>query len=391
LRNNIFNSEIEGITVILDIQVNLSDCFSRSVIIFGNGEIEPSMVQIYEKYMQRCIDLARNGKGRVAPNPLVGSVIVYNDKIIGEGYHQVFGGAHAEVNAIRSVADKSILPQSTLFVNLEPCAHSGKTPPCSDLIVSEKIKKVVIGTVDPNPMVAGRGIQRLHSAGIDVVENILKEECCELNKRFFTFHQHHRPFIILKWAQSNDGYIDIVRSPGTPIGPNWISNPVSRKLVHKWRSVEQAIMVGTNTVIYDNPSLDTRFWSGKSPLRVVPDRTGRIPATAKIFDGSHKTIVFTENPKEKMPNVEFVKTDFSQNVIGQMLDYFFINDIQSVMVEGGSRLIQSFIESGVWDEARVFVGHADFKSGIKAPHLSVDPASGKFILNDKLLIFQNLH
>jgi diaminohydroxyphosphoribosylaminopyrimidine deaminase / 5-amino-6-(5-phosphoribosylamino)uracil reductase len=351
----------------------------------------PSMVQIYEKYMQRCIDLARNGKGRVAPNPMVGSVIVYNDRIIGEGYHQYFGGAHAEVNAIRSVTEKSLLPQSTLYVNLEPCAHSGKTPPCSDLIVSEKIKKVVIGTVDPNSMVAGRGIQRLRNSGVEVIENILKEDCQELNKRFLTFHKHHRPYVILKWAQSNDGYIDIVRSPGTPIGPNWISNPVSRMLVHKWRSVEQAIMVGTNTVIYDNPSLDTRLWSGRSPLRVVPDRIGRIPESAKIFDGKHKTIVFTEIPKDNTANVEFIKVDFNQNVIDQMLEHLFTNDIQSVMVEGGSRLIQSFIESGVWDEARVFVGHTNFKSGIKAPHLSFDPASSKSILNDKLLIYQNLH
>jgi diaminohydroxyphosphoribosylaminopyrimidine deaminase/5-amino-6-(5-phosphoribosylamino)uracil reductase len=347
------------------------------------------MLQIYEKYMQRCIDLAKNGKGKVAPNPMVGSVVVYNDLIIGEGYHQYFGGPHAEVNAINSVKDKSLLPHSTLYVNLEPCAHSGKTPPCSDLIIAEKIKKVVIGISDPNSVVAGKGIQKLSDSGIEVVRDILKDECLELNKRFFTFHLHHRPYVILKWAQSRDGFIDIHRTPDTPIGPNWISNPVSRMLVHKWRSVEQAIMVGTNTVIFDNPSLDTRLWKGNSPVRVIPDRLGKIPDTAKVFDGKNKTIVFTEKFKENKINLEFVKIEFSKDTLPLILSYLYKNNIQSVLIEGGGKLIQSFIEAELWDEARVFKGHADFRSGIKAPQLLEKSKSFIYILNDSLFIYQN--
>lgn len=349
------------------------------------------MVQIYEKYMQRCIDLARNGKGRVAPNPMVGSVIVYNDIIIGEGYHQKFGGPHAEVNAINSVKDKSLLPKSTLYVNLEPCAHSGKTPPCSDLIISEKIKRVVIGTIDPNSVVAGRGIQKLKNSGVEVIQDILTDECLELNKRFFIFHKQKRPFVVLKWAQSRDGFIDINRTPETPIGPNWISNPISRMLVHKWRSVEQAIMVGTNTIIYDNPSLDTRLWTGNSPVRVIPDRKGRIPGHAKVFDGNHKTIVFTEQYFENRKNLEFVKIEPGKDVLQSILSYLFKNDIQSVLIEGGGKLIQSFIDANLWDEARVFKGHSDFKSGVKSPELNASSKTFKTILNDTLIIYQNQH
>lgn len=339
--------------------------------------------------MQRCIDLARNGKGRVAPNPMVGSVIVYNDKIIGEGYHRYFGGAHAEVNAINSVKDKSLLSESTLYVNLEPCAHMGKTPPCSDLIVEKKLKKVVIGTSDPNSVVAGKGIQKLINAGIEVVEGILKEECLELNKRFFTFHLYKRPFIVLKWAQSKDGFIDFNRKPDTPIGPNWISNTVSRMLVHKWRSVEQAIMVGTNTIIYDNPSLDTRLWTGNSPLRIVLDRQGRIPSESRVFDGRVKTIVFTEKPFENKKNLEFITVDFGNDIIPLVLNYLYENQIQSLLIEGGGKLIQSFIDNNLWDEARVFKGHSDFGSGIKAPQINASSKSFKPILNDTLIIYSN--
>jgi diaminohydroxyphosphoribosylaminopyrimidine deaminase/5-amino-6-(5-phosphoribosylamino)uracil reductase len=320
---------------------------------------------------------------------MVGAVVVYNDKIIGEGYHQYFGGAHAEVNAIKAVKDSSVLSASTLYVNLEPCSHLGKTPPCSDLIIGKKIKKVVIGTIDPNSVVSGKGIERLRNAGVEVIENILSKKCYELNKRFFTYHRHKRPYIILKWAQSRDGYIDILRTPETPIGPNWISNPVSRMLVHKWRSVEQAVMVGTNTVVYDNPSLDNRFWTGNSPLRVVLDRTGRIPEAFKVFDGRLPTLVFTETDRQSKNNLEFIHTDFQSDVLTQVLQYLYNRQIQSVLIEGGRKLIQSFIDKNLWDEALVFTGHSNFNSGIKAPQIDVSSNSIQSILSDKLIIYQN--
>jgi diaminohydroxyphosphoribosylaminopyrimidine deaminase / 5-amino-6-(5-phosphoribosylamino)uracil reductase len=345
------------------------------------------MLQSYEKYMQRCIDLARNGKGSVAPNPMVGSVIVYEDKIIGEGYHRHFGGPHAEVNAINSVKNPGLLKESTLFVTLEPCSHTGKTPPCSDLIISKKIKKIVIGSIDPNSVVAGKGIERLRNAEAEVITGIMEDECRELNKRFFTFHLHKRPYIILKWAQSQDGFIDILRQPSTPIGPNWISNPISRMLVHKWRAVEQAIMAGTNTVIYDNPRLNTRYWPGSSPVRIILDRQGRIPTNACVFDGSVKTLVFTEKNKNSKSNLDFIQIDFTEEILLQVLNYLYEQNIQSLLVEGGKKLIQSFIDKGLWDEARVFQGHIPFIDGVKAPQIKALVKSTKTILNDTLIIY----
>ncbi|MBN2484846.1 MAG: bifunctional diaminohydroxyphosphoribosylaminopyrimidine deaminase/5-amino-6-(5-phosphoribosylamino)uracil reductase RibD [Bacteroidales bacterium] len=348
------------------------------------------MEQSYKKYMQRCIDLARNGLGNVAPNPMVGSVIVYNGTIIGEGFHRNYGGAHAEVNAINSVKEKGLLPESTLFVSLEPCAHLGKTPPCSDLIIEKRIKKVVIGTTDPNSVVAGKGIKKLQGAGVEVIVGVLADECYKLNKRFFTFHLHKRPYIILKWAQSGDGFIDIHRAPGTPVGPYWISTPVSRMLVHKWRSVEQAILAGTNTIVYDNPSLDTRLWSGKSPIRAVLDRKGRIPAQATVLNGKVPTLVFTEKTIENSPNVEYIKAYFNRDIIGQVLSVFYERGIQSVLVEGGARLTGSFIESGLWDEARVFTGNTNFGSGVKAPCIPQSPDVTTKILSDTLSVYRNI-
>lgn len=337
--------------------------------------------------MHRCIDLARNGKGRVAPNPIVGSVIVHNDNIIGEGYHMKYGEPHAEVNAINSVHNKLLLPESTLYVSLEPCSHTGKTPPCSDLIIEHKIKKVVIGTIDPNSLVAGKGIEKLRKAGIDVVEGVLEQECYELNKRFFTFHKQKRPYIILKWAQSRDGFLDTIRKAGTPIGPNWISNPVSQMLVHKWRSVEQAIMVGTNTIIYDNPRLNTRLWPGPSPLRVIVDRNGRIKKEARVFDGSVPTIVFTPKRFKNSENLEFIQIDIKNRDLKPILDHLYAREIQSLMVEGGEQLLQSFIQQNLWDEARIFKGEKDFKNGIKAPYLHATYKSFKKILDDSLVIY----
>jgi len=344
-------------------------------------------MQSYNKYMHRCIDLARNGKGRVAPNPMVGSVIVHNNNIIGEGYHKNYGGPHAEVNAIRSVHDKSLLPESTMYVSLEPCSHIGKTPPCSDLIIEEKIKKVVIGTIDPNSLVAGKGIEKLKKAGIEVVVNILEQECYQLNKRFFTFHKLKRPYIILKWAQSRDGFLDTIREAGTPIGPNWISNPISQILVHKWRSVEQAIMVGTNTVIYDNPRLNTRLWPGPSPLRIIVDREGKIKNDANVLDGSIPTIVFTTQRFKDSKNLEFIQIDKLNHDLNPILNHLYKRDIQSLIVEGGEQLLQSFIQQKLWDEARIFKGNKDFKNGIKAPDLHATYKSFKNILDDSLVIY----
>lgn len=345
------------------------------------------MTQNYKKFMHRCIDLARNGKGRVAPNPMVGSLIVHNDKIIGEGYHEYFGGPHAEVNAINSVKNKSLLPESTLYVTLEPCSHTGKTPPCSELIVKHDLKEVIIGTVDPNSLVAGKGISKLQAAGIKVVTDILSDECNDLNKRFFTFHREKRPFIILKWAQSNDGFLDINRLAGTPIGPNWISNPLSQMLVHKWRSVEKGIMVGTNTVFYDNPGLNTRLWPGNSPTRIILDRQGRLNKDVKVFDRSVPTIVFTAEEQTNERNLEYIRIDYSKDALPQVLHHLYEIEITSVLVEGGRELLQSFINLELWDEARVFKGHANFKSGISAPQLNASYKSFIEILDDNLIIY----
>ncbi len=339
--------------------------------------------------MQRCIDLARNGKGNVAPNPMVGSVIVHNDRIIGEGCHLKYGEPHAEVNAINSVKNKDLLQESTLFVNLEPCSHQGKTPPCSDLIISHKIREVVIGTIDPNSLVAGKGIEKLKKSGVNVVLGVLEEQCLRLNKRFFTFHMKKRPYVILKWAQSGDSFLDIDRADGSPIGPNWISNPVSRMLVHKWRSHEGGIMVGTNTVMQDNPGLDTRLWPGKSPIRILLDRQCRIPVGAKVLDGSVPTIVFNSEKNTESDNLQYYKVDFNENILKEILGYLYHNDVQSIIVEGGRQLLQSFIDDGLWDEARVFIGDNDFKNGVPAPELKVSPGVAKNIMGDNLTVYLN--
>ena len=340
-------------------------------------------------FMKRCIDLAQLGLGYTAPNPMVGSVIVYNDRIIGEGYHKKYGEAHAEVNAIKNVKDKSLLKKSVLYVNLEPCSHTGKTPPCSDLIIDNQIPEVVIGTTDPNSLVQGKGIQKLKNAGIQVKQNILPEECFKLNKRFFTFHEKKRPYIIFKWAQSADGYIDIERSPDTPVAPNWISNKLSRQLVHKWRGEEQAIMVGTNTVLFDNPRLDQRLSSGKSPVRIIIDRKNKIPADFNVMDGSVETIIFTENIQKPSTNIEFIEIEFDKHLIQSVLSILHDKEIQSVIIEGGKQIIESFYEQNMWDEARVFVGKTSFGNGVKAPELNLIPSFKQAILNDLLIIYKN--
>lgn len=347
-------------------------------------------VNIQEKYIKRCIELARNGFGTTYPNPMVGSVIVYEDKIIGEGWHKKAGEPHAEVNAVRSVKDKSLLKKATIYVSLEPCSHFGKTPPCCDLIIANEIPNVVVGTVDPNEKVAGNGIKKLIAAGINVTVGVLENECNELNKRFFTFHQKKRPYIILKWAESQDGFLAPEKEAGQERKPVWITNPYSRQLVHKWRSEEQAILVGTQTVIDDNPKLNTRDWAGYNPVRVVLDQNNRISKDSFIFDDSVKTIVFTKSEiNASTENTTFELIDFKQNSIPQILEVLYQNQIQSIIIEGGLQTLQSFIDENIWDEARIFIGTASFEKGTKAPIIPKKNTTKTFIQNDELIHIRN--
>lgn len=343
-----------------------------------------------EKYMRRCIELAKNGLGTTYPNPMVGSVIVCNDKIIGEGWHKKSGEPHAEVNAIHAVKDKSLLKKSTIYVSLEPCSHYGKTPPCCDLIIAHEIPNVVIGTVDPNIKVAGNGIKKLIESGKHVTVGVLETACKELNKRFFTYHEKQRPYVILKWAQSQDGYIAPMKNLRKEQKPFWITNPFSRQLVHKWRSEEQAILVGTNTVIEDNPKLDVRNWAGNNPVRIVLDQHHRISNKSHIFDNQSKTILFsklTKNYKEE--NCIFETIDFNNNIAQQILNVLYQHKIQSLIVEGGTKTLQTFIDANLWDESRIFIGNNCFKNGIKAPIISSKTCEKKHIENDILIISRN--
>ena len=342
----------------------------------------------HEDYIARCIELAKNGFGTTYPNPMVGSVIVYNGEIIGEGWHQKAGEPHAEVNAIRSVKDPSLLDKATIYVSLEPCSHFGKTPPCCDLIIKNKIPNVVIGTVDSNIKVAGNGIKRLQEAGANVIVGVLEKECYELNQRFFTFHEKKRPYIILKWAETQDGFIAPLQKEEQK--PVWITNLNSRQLVHKWRTEEQAILVGTQTVIDDNPQLNARDWEGNNPIRVVIDQNHRIPKTAHVFDNQTKTIVFSNKKSTpSLKNTILEVIDFQQNIAQQIVDKLFQHQIQSVIIEGGAQTLQTFIDANLWDEARVFIGNCTFEKGVKAPVLNTSPFKKEKIGTDELLIIRN--
>ncbi|PIF62035.1 diaminohydroxyphosphoribosylaminopyrimidine deaminase [Flavobacterium sp. 11] len=346
------------------------------------------VVKIHEKYIRRCIELARNGLGTTYPNPLVGSVIVYEDKIIGEGWHKKAGEPHAEVNAVNSVKDKSLLKKATIYVSLEPCSHFGKTPPCCDLIIKNKIPNVVIGTVDPNVKVAGNGIKKLMEAGIQVTVGILEEECNELNKRFFTFHEKKRPYIILKWAESQDGFI--APKEKSEKKPVWITNQYSRQLVHKWRTEEQAILVGTQTAIDDNPKLNARDWYGNNPIRVVLDQNNRIPKDNHVFDSQVKTILFSKSKQSiEKENCIFEYIDFEQNIATQVIESLYKHQIQSIIIEGGRQTLQTFIDANLWDEARIFVGSTEFKQGTKAPNLAKNQFKKQSIGNDQLILSRN--
>ncbi len=337
--------------------------------------------------MMRCIELAKNGLGTTYPNPLVGSVIVYHNSIIGEGWHQKAGAPHAEVNAILNVKDIRVLKDATLYVNLEPCSHFGKTPPCSDLIIEKGIKKVVIGCTDPNPKVAGKGIQKLKDAGCEVIVNVLQKEAEALNKRFFTFQNKKRPHIILKWAQTQDGFIAPKEKKEQK--PVWITNEFSRQLVHKMRAEEQAILAGTKTVLDDNPSLTTRDWEGNSPIRIILDRALQIPETAIVFNSSIKTIVLTEISRENNDSLIFETIDFSENIAKQVCEVLYKHNIQSVIVEGGAKTLQTFIDENLWDEAFIFKGSTSFYEGLKAPLMKGKLLSEIQIKNDLLFHYIN--
>lgn len=341
----------------------------------------------YEEYMQRCLALAARGLGRVAPNPMVGCVIVYKDEIIGEGYHERYGGPHAEVNAINSVSDKSLLKKSTLVVSLEPCSHVGKTPPCADLIVSHKLKRVVIGCADPNPQVAGSGAAKLEKAGIEVISGVLEAASRELNRRFITFQEKQRPYIILKWAQTSDGFIS--RNYPFTRDDNWITAPASKKLVHQWRADEPAIMIGTNTAILDNPELTVRLVEGENPLRVVIDEHLAIPLSHHLFSEDSETLIFTAIKAEAQKHITYIKTDFSRNILPFVMQTLHGRGILSVIVEGGAHLLNSFLEDNLWDEARVFTGKKTFRSGLKAPAITAEPLSVLQYGDDELRTFRN--
>ncbi len=347
--------------------------------------------------MNRCLQLAELGAGYVAPNPLVGAVLVFENKIIGEGYHEKYGQPHAEVNCISSVEEKSkpFISLSTLYVSLEPCAHFGKTPPCTDLIIKNRISKVIIGCSDPFKEVDGKGIEKLKAAGVKVETGILEKQCRALNKRFFTFNTKQRPYVILKWAETADGFVAALNPPQvggcttehSKTSRLQISNEYSNRLVHKWRSEEASILVGTNTALMDDPELNTRLWNGKSPIRLIIDMKLRLPGSLKIFDRKEQTIVFNKMKNEELPNLQFCKIDETK-IISQILETLYKLKIQSVLVEGGSSLLQSFINEDLWDEARVIINEKRIiGDGLKAPILSKCVATEKINLgNDNITI-----
>ncbi len=318
-------------------------------------------------YMRRCLELASRAEGCTSPNPMVGSVIVCNGKIIGEGFHLKAGTPHAEVHAINSVADKSLLPESSLYVNLEPCSHQGRTPPCADLIINTGIKRVIVGTKDTSLKVAGKGIEKMRQAGIEVVTGIEEQSCRDLNKRFFTWNEKKRPYVILKWARSADWFIDQNREPGSPVEPNWITGMAERVLVHKWRAAEDAILVGGGTVRADNPLLNVRLWTGKNPIRVIISRSGNIPSDANIFKTEGKVMIFTMNNDVRFQNAEVIILQENTKTIETVLNTLYNKNVLSLLVEGGSYIIKEFAESGLWDETRRFTGRKNFGEGLPDP------------------------
>lgn len=345
----------------------------------------------HEIFMQRCLNLAALGAGATAPNPMVGAVLVHQNRIIGEGYHQQFGQAHAEVNAIHAVqnSDKHLISESTLYVSLEPCSHFGKTPPCTQLIIENKIPHVVIATIDPFPKVAGSGAELLKNHGIEVTTGILEKEAQWLNRRFIHYHTKHLPWVILKWAQTEDLYFAKKSSL-----KSWISNSFIKTLVHRWRSEEQAIMVGTQTALTDNPQLNVRNWFGNSPLRLVLDRNLSIPTTLHLLDQKIPTLIFTQKPvpKNKQTNLKYVQLNFGDHLIPDMLSYLHSIQVESVFIEGGKQLLDTCIAQNCWNEARVITGNVMWYDGIKAPNIpdKVQLLSEEILYKNKLQRWINM-
>lgn len=338
----------------------------------------------HEYYMQRCLVLAKRGMGKVSPNPMVGAVIVKDDKIIGEGYHQNFGGPHAEVHAIDVVSNKRDLREATIYVSLEPCAHHGKTPPCANLIVEHGIPKVVVAQRDPNPKVAGGGIAILKEAGIEVVEGVLENEARHLNRRFLTFQEKKRPYIILKWAQSADGIMDLPRGENSATGVNWISHPNTKKLVHQWRADEDAIAVGANTIRNDNPSLTVREVFGKNPFRIVISRDGVLPLGSTVLGDEEPTIVFNTKKNKSDGACEWIKLE-AEHFLQQIMSKLFDLDIASVFIEGGKHTLESFIQANLWDEARIIQSQKELGNGLAAPILPPGKTESSHFGNDTIL------
>jgi diaminohydroxyphosphoribosylaminopyrimidine deaminase/5-amino-6-(5-phosphoribosylamino)uracil reductase len=322
------------------------------------------------KFMRRCLELACRAEGMTYPNPLVGAVVVHEGKIIGEGFHLKAGGPHAEVIAITSVAVKEKLKYSTLYVNLEPCSHYGKTPPCADFIVASSIPRIVVGTLDTSEKVSGRGVDKLRKAGCEVITGVFEKQCREVNRRFFTFNEKRRPYITLKWAQSADGYIDILRPEDNETKPNWISGKPERVLVHKWRSFEQAILVGAGTIRADNPKLNVRDWEGNNPLIIILSGSGLFNNSSVVNDSRGKFVVFTHNMSANIPQSEKVELNYEEPASIQIIRYLYKKGIQSLLIEGGAEVLSHFISNGQWDEARIFKGAQYFKGGVKAPTLN---------------------
>ncbi len=318
--------------------------------------------------MQRAFELAKFGLGHVAPNPMVGCVIVHNSTMIGEGWHRKFGEAHAEVNAIASVLDLSLLPNSTLYVTLEPCNHVGKTPPCTDLIIQSGIKKVVIATIDPNPLVSGKGVERLRNAGIEVTSGVLEKTARFINRRFITFQTEKRPYIVLKWAETADRFMDKIRAKNE-LGAFQISGSESTRMVHRWRAEESAILVGANTAITDNPKLSTRVWPGNNPIRIVIDPNLQLPGSSHLLDNSVRTMIFNRLQTKTVFNTEFIQLDFTKEILPDVLSYLHHEKVQSVLVEGGAATLNRFLSAGLWDEIRVIRSNNYLKEGLKAPEL----------------------
>ena len=331
--------------------------------------------------MKRALELANNGAGRVSPNPMVGCVVVHNGRIIGEGYHQQYGGPHAEVNAIASVKDTSLLPESTVYVTLEPCSHFGKTPPCANLLVEKKVKRVVAALTDPNPLVAGKGMAIIAQAGIETQVGLLEEEAREANKRFLTYMEKKRPYIILKWAETADGFV-----AREDFSSKWISNGLSRKLVHKLRAEEDAILVGTRTALHDNPRLNARDWPGKDPLRCVIDKQLALPHSHHLFSDNQPTVCYNLLKDEQVGNVSFVKVA-QEAFLSSMATDLYQRKQQSLIVEGGTSLLNSFIKAGLWDEAWVFKASHSFGKGVAAPVIKGKLAHTEPIISDRLLIY----